>query len=189
MGKIKVLKNEDLVGEQGANNIYPVTSTRAVYSADNVTQESINNSIYSDIASSRDSITKNAVDIQELRDTISNTINTIDSIDGHLKDIEDDLAAVGREVKNDEVISIEEVSSHKFKPNSLVILGPPVSTYDPLEINLPTSVEGGETIEVVNLSNHSYFYKNNGALYKTDHGSVMKFYRFNGSWYGIKLNS
>lgn len=63
MGKIKKLKSNELVGGVDREDVYPITSTKAVFDASNISQDDIN---------------KNRLDrIEELEETMPTTVKSI----------------------------------------------------------------------------------------------------------------
>lgn len=79
MGYIKKLKNNELIGGTDKTTIYPVTSTKAVYDEDNVSQDYLNKHITGDRIESNtisgDKLENKALTEEKVSDALMDKIN------------------------------------------------------------------------------------------------------------------
>lgn len=80
MGRIKKLKNNELVGGTDNTDVYPVTSTKAVFDEDNVSQDYINKHITGDRIEyntiTGDKLADKAVTEEKVSDELMDKINS-----------------------------------------------------------------------------------------------------------------
>lgn len=79
MGHIKKLKNNELVGGTDNNDVYPITSTKAVYDENNVSQDYLNKHITGDRIESNtisgDKLANKALTEEKVSDALMDKIN------------------------------------------------------------------------------------------------------------------
>ena len=94
MAKVKVLKDNELIGGTDNTSMYPVTSTKAVYDENN---ERLDNIIYKikNTPVTNHKIANNTIEIEKLSTTLRNTIKAATGVSG---DLANDITKLMRKV-------------------------------------------------------------------------------------------